>query len=186
MKTSPPFSDGPTEPLSVVHRISDSEAPTPSTPATTTSDMTTAHLTLASTTRTGASTRSRTPSLTLIQPAPIIAVLATWKADLESLRRRTPHSDGVAVLASVCEELDRALRAASATHTYMSVEEVSNLSGKSMATVKRICRDQGERAGAAKVRGSWTINWPIFEAYLRTGDAGTDTITNTQTNKEAA
>lgn len=112
--------------------------------------------------------RPATGRNTLVAATPFTILLDELTSDITRIKRRTPSCPDIATLERFRDDLRRALDEARRINVWLTTREVHELTRRPISTITRICRDEGERAGAYWVKGAWAIHWPTFEAFLRT------------------
>ena len=105
----------------------------------------------------------------LVASAPLLAAISEVRADIRTIQKWSPQDEVADAMEKVCKRLDIALREAASTSVWLTVEEVATVSHRPISTITHICREHGQRAGAHKVKGVWSIHWPTFEAFVMTG-----------------
>jgi hypothetical protein len=102
----------------------------------------------------------------LLSAAPLHELLSKLRADHAVMARLTPNADAVATLGVIVSDLASAIARAADVNVFMTIEEVSRMTGRPESTLTRLCRDHGAKIGAAKIAGAWSIHWPTFEKFF--------------------
>jgi hypothetical protein len=103
----------------------------------------------------------------LIDATPIRVVLAQFRDDLKCHQQYDAEGAVAKTLQSTIRTLECALRDAEEREVFVTTARAAELSGRAESTVSRLCRDKGKLVGARKVEGSWTIEWKVFEGFIR-------------------
>jgi len=114
--------------------------------------------------------RTSRPAVKLLSAAPLHQLLTQLRSDHATMVRFVPHGDAAETLRVIVAELSAAIERASDISIFMTIEELSETTGKPESTLTRLCREHGAEIGAAKIAGSWSIHWPTFETYCRGSD----------------
>ncbi len=98
--------------------------------------------------------------------APLLSLLADWENEQRLVARRTPNSDYAEVLRTITDDLAKAIDKAARVDSWVSIQQLSELTTRPTSTLTRLCREQRQLVGAKKVCGSWMIHLPTFMAFL--------------------
>ena len=106
-------------------------------------------------------------SCVLVDATPVHRYLATLADDLARMEQYDPNGPAATTLRRVSAGLADALHLAAESEVFVSVQRASELSGKPVSTISRLCRLQSEAIGAQKVAGAWSIHYRTFEQFIR-------------------
>ena len=109
---------------------------------------------------------ARVTNSKLLSAAPLQDLLARLRADHAVMARLTPSGDAATTLGAIVADLAAAIARAEDVDVFMTIEELSRLTGTPVSTLTRLCRDHGAKIGASKLAGSWIIHWPTFEKFF--------------------
>lgn len=89
--------------------------------------------------------------------------------DLVVLERTMPSNDATMLVRAIRGSLSKAIEDASHVDTFVSIEQLHDLTGRPESTLRRLCQRYGNAIGARKITGSWTIHWSTFEKAWKSG-----------------
>lgn len=105
----------------------------------------------------------------LLAPGPLVALLETVSSDRRAFERWLPSSEATHLLVNFEQRLSKAIDAGSLADSWVSIEQLANLTNRPASTLRRICKNYGPRVGAYKSAGAWTIDWRAFEKAWKSG-----------------
>ena len=114
----------------------------------------------------------------LIAANPARALLERWRTELNVLRRRSPASDAVKVLADCIDELSAAITAGHDATIQLTVSESHALSHIPVSTLRWLCNHKPDLIGARKREGVWYVDRALFERYLVSSNGRTAAVGN--------
>jgi hypothetical protein len=104
------------------------------------------------------------PSTELVPVAPLLAFVQGLRNDIATIKGRTPDASTVTV-EKLADDLQRVIDEARRSDVWVTTKILHALTGRPISTITRICRDEGERAGAHWVKGAWSIHFPTWQAF---------------------
>jgi hypothetical protein len=104
----------------------------------------------------------------LVSSSPFVALLKRYEGEIPVLRSWAGSALMAESLAQVVDDLARALREASDTDVFMSLEKAATAARIPLSTLRRRCSTLGSRIGATKHGKSWRVHWPALQQYLTT------------------
>jgi hypothetical protein len=111
----------------------------------------------------------------LITADAALMLIERWKTELDVLRRRSPGSDAVRMLADCVEELSAAITAGHDVTVQLTVVEANAASHIPVSTLRWLCKHKPDLIGARKREGAWYIDRALFERYMSSADGHTAT-----------
>lgn len=116
------------------------------------------------------SDKSSTASLDrLVAAAPIERLVAALDTEIGIRARRLEHQHAsveLELLRSFANDLRTALADARNTEVIGNVADAARLSKRPKSTVRRICKNHEDKAGACFVEGEWSIHLPQFLQFI--------------------
>lgn len=106
----------------------------------------------------------------LITADAALLLVERWKTELNVLRRRSPTSDAVRMLADCVDELSAAITAGHDVTVHLTVVEANAVSHIPISTLRWLCKHRADLIGARKREGVWYIDRALFERYMSSPD----------------
>ncbi|MDE2292525.1 MAG: hypothetical protein KGL53_10625 [Elusimicrobia bacterium] len=107
----------------------------------------------------------------LVAAAPFERLAAMLEAEIGIRARRLEHQHAsveLELLRSFATDLQAALADARNTEVIGNVAAAARLAKRPKSTIRRICKEHEDKAGACFVEGEWSIHLPQFLAFIAT------------------
>lgn len=101
----------------------------------------------------------------LVAIEPFVTLLEMWEHEAALVCARLPDSEYASMVRSFRTELLRTVEKARHAELWVSIDRLSELTGKPKSTLRAMCTKHGKEMGAKKMAGTWNVYLPTFNEY---------------------
>lgn len=102
-----------------------------------------------------------------VDPSAVRRLAHTWRGELQLLEKLSPNADVTNLRRVAIKELEAALIEGEQSDAYMTVDQAAALINRPESSIRRWCDVHGPAIGAVKLDGRWSIQWSVFEPWVR-------------------